>query len=106
MKLSEQITRKGPAGDHFGSIATTRLKMPRGRWRFKSLSDDGVRVTVNGRPVIENWTWHGPTADEGVYEHSTAGEVEIMVEHFEIDGYATLRLDIEPLSPPFQARQP
>lgn len=105
MKLSEEITRSGPAGDHFGSIATTRLKIPPGRWRFKTLSDDGVRVTVNGSPVIENWTWHGPTPNEDVYDHSTGGDVEIMVEHFEIDGYATLRLDIEPVSPLVPKRQ-
>ena len=106
MKLSDAITRKGPSNDHFGLIATTRLKMPRGRWRFKTLSDDGVRITVNGSSVIENWTWHGPAPDEGVYDHSTGDEAEIVVEHFEIDGYATLRLDIEPFSPSAGTRQP
>ncbi len=95
MKISEAITRRGPGKDHFGLIATTRLLMPAGRWRFKSLSDDGVRVVVDGNVVIENWTWHGPTPDQGVHEQTTEGEVNVMVEHFEIDGFATLRLEIE-----------
>jgi hypothetical protein len=50
---------------------------------------------VNGRPVVENWTWHGPTANEGVHEQHESGEVDIVVEHFEIDGFATLRVDVE-----------
>ena len=77
-------------------IARTTLPLPAGSWRFSTLSDDGVRVTVNGHPVIENWAWHGPTHDAGVYEQAAAGEVAIEVEHFEIDGYATLSLQVEP----------
>ena len=49
---------------------------------------------MDGRPVIENWTWHGPTTDEGVFTQPRAGEVDLVVEHFEIDGFATLRVDI------------
>ena len=82
--------------DHFGLIARTRVPLTKGDWEFAALSDDGVRVTVNGHPVIENWAWHGPTHDAGVYEQVAAGEMAIEVEHFEIDGYATLSLQVEP----------
>lgn len=94
--LGETLAQRGPGGDHFGMVARTRVTLPAGRWRFRTLSDDGVRVAVNGRAVIENWTWHGPTRDEGIFEHPAAGEVEVTVEHFEIDGYAVLRLEVEP----------
>jgi parallel beta-helix repeat protein len=94
--LGGAVAERGPGGDHFGMIARTSLALPAGKWRFRALSDDGVRVTVAGRPVIENWTWHGPTRDEGVFEQAGAGGVEVVVEHFEIDGYAVLRLDLEP----------
>ena len=40
-------------------------------------------------------TWHGPTPDEGIFEQFVAGEAEIIVEHFEIDGDASLKLDLE-----------
>ena len=70
LKLSEAINRNGPGGDHFGLIAQTSLKLPKGRWRFRTNSDDGVRVLVNGRPVIENWTWHVPTTNDGVFEQA------------------------------------
>jgi parallel beta-helix repeat protein len=99
LKLSEAISRNGPGGDHFGLIARTSLKLPKGRWRFRTSSDDGVRVLVNGGPVIENWTWHGPTTNDGVFEQPTESEVPIVVEYFEIDGFATLRLEIEPAAP-------
>lgn len=95
-KLSATITEQGPGGDHFGMIARTRLHLPAGDWQFRTLSDDGVRVRVGEQTVIENWTWHGPTTNVGRFHQAEAGEVEIEVEHFEIDGYAVLRLDIEP----------
>jgi parallel beta-helix repeat protein len=97
--MSEAITREGPGSDHFGMIATTRLNLPAGRWLVRTLSDDGVRVQIDGRKVLENWTWHGPTTDTAVHAQAEPGEVDIQVEHFEIDGYAVLRLDLEPLPP-------
>jgi hypothetical protein len=97
MKLAPSINDRGPGADHFGMIAQTRLKLAAGRWRFTTLSDDGIRVLASGRPVIENWGWHGPTRDEGVFDQAEGGEVDLVVEHFEIDGYAVLRLDLEPL---------
>ena len=96
LKMSEAITRSGPGGNHFGLIAQTSLKLPKGRWRFRTNSDDGVRVLVNDNAVIENWTWHGPTNNDGVFEQTLEDEANIVVEYFEIDGFATLRLDIEP----------
>jgi hypothetical protein len=46
--------------------------------------------------VVENWTWHGPTTNEGVFEQAITSDVDIVVEYFEIDGFAVLRLDLEP----------
>ena len=85
------------ASDRFGTIATTRLRLPKGTWRFTTLSDDGVRVVVDGKTVIENWTWHGPTRDSGELVLQSDREVEILVEHFELDGHAVLTLEIEPV---------
>lgn len=95
--ISDAVTRRGPDANRFGLRATTSLRLPAGRWRFRTTSDDGVRVLVNGQAVIENWTWHVPTTNEGVFEQSAEGEAKIVVEYFEIDGVATLQLEIEPL---------
>ena len=80
--------------DHFGMIARTRLALTAGTWEFATLSDDGIRVVVDGHPVIENWTWHGPTRNAGEIRLKHDKTVEIVVEHFEIDGYAVLDLEI------------
>jgi hypothetical protein len=88
--ISEAVTAAKLGRDHFGMIARTRLPLGKGRWQFDTLSDDGVRVSVDGKPVIENWTWHGPTRDEGELLLASDKTVEIVVEHFQIDGYAVL----------------
>ncbi|MCC6906321.1 MAG: right-handed parallel beta-helix repeat-containing protein [Phycisphaerales bacterium] len=86
--------------DLFGTIARARVPLSAGTWRLTTRSDDGVRITVNGpgvkdQRVIDNWTWHAPTVDQGEFTLSQAGEVHLLVEHFEIDGYAVLELSIE-----------
>jgi predicted ATPase len=39
------------------------MTLPAGTWRLRTVSDDGVRVRVDGKEVLKNWTWHGPTED-------------------------------------------
>jgi len=95
-KLGSGVQERGPERDHFGMIARTNFKLPKGKWRVATLSDDGIRVRIDGKVVLENWTWHGPTQDAAEYEQAADGEVAVEVEHFEIDGYAVLRLDLEP----------
>jgi len=96
---SPEVTAAGLPADHFGTIARTRVELAPGRWSVRTRSDDGVRVVVNGETVIENWTWHPPTEDRGEFRvPSSASEpVEILVEHFELDGYAVLELELAPL---------
>ncbi len=91
---------KGPnawmAGDRFALQATTRMKMPAGKYRIRTVSDDGVRVKIDGKVVQEDWAWHGPKENVSEIELS-AGEHEIVVEYFELDGHAELRFDLEPI---------
>lgn len=96
LKLSEELTRRGPGGERFGMIARAVVPLPAGRWKIVTRSDDGVRVRVNGTVVLENWTWHGPERDEAAFETSETGSVELVVEHFEIDGHSEFFLDLEP----------
>jgi len=82
--------------NHFGMMARTRLALSAGTWSVSTLSDDGIRVTVDGDPVIDNWTWHGPTRNTGELTLDRDKTVEIKVEYFEIDGHAVLDLEITP----------
>ena len=85
---------KNVPADHFATVATTQIELPAGNWSITTLSDDGIRVFVDGEEVLTNWTWHAPTRDETTVS-LTAGPHEIRVEHFEIDGYAWLELNLE-----------
>lgn len=88
--------------DHFAVMAEGRLTIPSGmaangdlRLRFKTISDDGVRVYLNGEKVIDNWTWHVPTEDAA--EVVLKRENDLRIEYFEIDGHAQLQFFIEPV---------
>jgi parallel beta-helix repeat protein len=88
---------KDVASDHFATRAVTTATLPAGYCQLTTLSDDGVRVLMDGKVVQEDWTWHGPTEKTATVQIE-AGEHEIVIEHFEIDGYAVLRLDLTVLA--------
>jgi len=88
----------GVPGDRFATVAETTLDLPAGTWRLRVTSDDGVRVLVDGKPVLEEWTWHGPKED-AVDLDLAAGRHTVRVEHFELDGYAALGCSVEPVAP-------
>ena len=81
--------------DHFATVATTRLDLPTGAYRVKTVSDDGVRVWVDDLRVIANWTSHAPAPDEARVKLED-GKHEIRVEHFEVSGHAQLQFWMEP----------
>lgn len=82
--------------DHFATVATTTMTFPAGKWRFTTTSDDGVRVFVDGKKIIDHWDWHAPAEDSATVLLNE-GAHEIVVEHFEIDGAEALDLEIEPV---------
>jgi hypothetical protein len=93
------VERRLPVRDRdgFGLLAETTVALPPGRWRVRTLSDDGVRVFVNGATLIERWDIHGPTEDAAEFEVTGEGPTRIVVEYFENAGYATLRVGFEPV---------
>ncbi|HEX2973661.1 MAG TPA: right-handed parallel beta-helix repeat-containing protein [Tepidisphaeraceae bacterium] len=92
----------GVPADHFAAVAEGNVTLPAGDYALEVTSDDGVRVYVDGKRVIDNWSWHVPTLDKA--ELQLSGQHRIRVEYFEIDGYATLKLDLKRLrsGPPLQ----
>ena len=75
------------------------MELPAGRWRLKTESDDGIRVSVDGAVVLEDWTWHAPKRADAEFAVEEARAVELLVEHFELDGYAVLAVALEPVGP-------
>lgn len=96
----QQVAALAEAGvelgaDRFGTIASTSVPLPAGRYRLRTLSDDGIRVLVDGETVIEDWSWHAPKEIIAGFEVEADREVRIEVEHFEIDGFAKLVVGLE-----------
>lgn len=60
-------------------------------YSFSTLSDDGVRVLIDGVAVIENFTNHSPAVDVGDVALSV-GWHDIVIEYYENGGGAQLHL--------------
>jgi hypothetical protein len=88
------IGDKLPA-DYFATVAVGTFEIAEGTYDLNVTSDDGVRVLVDGKQVLEDWTWHAPKLDK-VELRLSKGKHTIRVEHFEIDGYATLKVGLVP----------
>lgn len=82
----------GVPSDHFALAATTTIKMPPGKYVFRSVSDDGIRVLVDGRAIIDRWNHHGATADSASV-FMDEGPHAIRVEYCQEDGGAVLQFD-------------
>jgi parallel beta-helix repeat protein len=75
--------------EHFALTATTKIKLDGGRYRFDTVSDDGIEVIVDGHSVVRNWTHHGATQDSGTI-NLLAGIHHIEVHYCQEDGGAAL----------------
>ncbi|MDA0803594.1 MAG: right-handed parallel beta-helix repeat-containing protein [Planctomycetota bacterium] len=97
---SECAFAQGVPADNFGFRATAKVLFPPGCWLLKTVSDDGIRVLVDGNPNIEDWTHHGATPHEATISVTQAREIDLQVDWFDLDGHATLRVWFEACPPP------
>jgi hypothetical protein len=77
--------------ERFAFEATGTVTLAPGTYTLRTISDDGVRVWVDGVLVIDNWTQHGSTLD---YSSLSGGKHSLRVEYFQVDGWTEFRLDI------------
>ena len=84
----------GVNSDNFSARWTGEVEAPvSGGYTFATTSDDGVRLSVNGSQIINNWTDHGPTTNTSSSVNLTAGQkVSITMEYYERGGGATAKL--------------
>ena len=71
-------------------------------YTFFTRSDDGVRLWVNGRSIIDDWTDHGVVERSGSIALTAGTRYDIKVEYYDRAGSANLQLS---WSSPSQARQ-
>lgn len=75
--------------DHFSVRWTGAIAIPKaGRWRFLTESDDGSRVFIDGKLVVDNGGAHIPEEKDGAADLS-AGNHEIRIDYFENNGGAS-----------------
>ena len=87
-------------------------------YAFYTITDDGIRVWVNGKLIIENWTHHGDTEDTGTIDLVAGNGYSVVIEYFQAGGGSIAQLGWESqhttkqliptdlLWPPVRARNP
>ncbi len=80
--------------DNFSVRWSGRVIAPvTGDYVFSTLSDDGVRLWVNGVLMVDRWTDHAPTTDTSNPIALVAGQpYSIVLEYYEFGGGATVQL--------------
>ena len=71
--------------------ATSTVALPAGAYTLRTISDDAVRVWVDGKLVIDDWTPHESAVDAVPL---AAGRHDLRVQYYQVDGWTELRLDI------------
>ena len=64
-------------------------------YTFYTTSDDGVRLWVNGQPLIDNWTDHAATENSGTIALTAGQRYDVEMEFYENGGVATAKLLME-----------
>jgi parallel beta-helix repeat protein len=77
--------------ERWGLEATSSVELPPGSYLIRTISDDGIRVWVDGRLVIERWSTHESTVDEAPL---TGGRHDLRVQYYQNGGWTELRVDI------------
>ena len=71
--------------------ATATVSLPAGEYTLRAISDDAVRVWVDGRLAIDDWAPHESVVDGAAL---TGGRHELRADYYQVDGWVELRLDI------------
>ena len=87
----------GPFGQtelriNFYSRWTGKLRIAKpGKYTFFLNSDDGSRLFIDGRQIVDNGGLHGPLEKSGEIELNS-GDHDLKIEFFQRDGYAACQL--------------
>jgi hypothetical protein len=77
--------------EYFAVEATGSVQLSPGEYTLRTISDDGVRVWVDGALVIDNWTPHESALD---FAPLKGGHHDLRLQYYQADGWYELRLDI------------
>lgn len=89
--LSGRAIAPGLPNDHIAMIGEGSVELPQGMFKLRTISDDGLRVWVDGKMVIDRWDVHESVVDEVPI---AGGRHTLRVEYFERTGWAELRVEL------------
>jgi len=83
----------GVAADYFTARWAGQVQaLGTDSYTFYTVTDDGVRLWVNGTLLIDNWTPHGAITNSGTIALTGANKYDVVLEFFENTGAATMKL--------------
>ena len=78
--------------DNFGVSWRGEVNIPsEGTWTFRTNTDDGARVYIDGQRIIDDWIPSGPDSVSGS-KYLTAGKHHLVFDYFEAGGGANASL--------------
>lgn len=78
----------GIAADKFATFAEAEFDIEPGEYAIELTSDDGVKLFLDGRLLLDHWDTHEPALDEVLVR--LGGQHKFEVEHFDLSGFSTL----------------
>lgn len=93
-RLDYQWFRPTAAGiprERWALEASARVQVPEGEHTLRTISDDGIRVWIDGTLVIDSWASH-----ESAVNHVaiTPGTHDLRVQYYQREGWTELRVEI------------
>ena len=80
--------------NYFATVAEGDFQIAGGEYILEITTDDGCRVWLDGKLILSDaWKYQGPTLYP--LKVKLGGKHHIKIQHFQIDGYATLRAEIK-----------
>jgi parallel beta-helix repeat protein len=77
--------------ENFALEATAAVDLPPGEYTLRTISDDAIRVFVDGVAVIDDWKPHESTVHVAPL---SGGHHDLRVDYYQGDGWYELRVDI------------
>ena len=79
--------------DKFATFSKTDFEIEKGKYKISLTSDDGVKLFLDGKLLIDHWDIHEPATD--IIEVQLGGVHKIEIEHFDGGGFGTLDFRID-----------
>ncbi len=91
--ISGRAIEDGVPRYRFALVAEGTTTLPHGDYTLQVISDDGVRVWMDGAMILDEWAPHESKVNR--VSIRGGGERRFKVEYYDVTGFAELRFDIQ-----------